>query len=306
MRAELGPDVPLRLVPDPVETPATCAGAGRHLVGAAQRRRAASAGREVAGGVRRDVSKLRPRLAAKRPRRGPPQVIWFGNVGSVQPRFGLINLIDIADELAAAAAEEPFRLLVVSGDRGAYERRSRAGRSRPTSRSGTGSGSSATCAAAPSRCVPNSRDEFSACKSPNRVVHALSQGVPVVATRIASTEPFDGCVAFDDFAGGIVSYLRDRELAEEHVRRGREVIERDSGRRGRGPRVGRGARLGHYFSAKSSRRGPLRSWRSSATSTFAKPASFSVPTMSSSVSHLEWSTIPENGSARASPKRRYA
>lgn len=227
MRAELGPDVPLRVVPDPVETPSDVRWAGRAIWWARRNGGVLRAGREVAGGVRRDLSKLRPRLAAKRPRRGLPQVIWFGNVGSVQPRFGLINLTDIADELAAAAEEEPFRLLVVSGNRGTYERTvgrwpfetgyaqwDRLGIFDHLRRSSVA-------------LVPNSRDAFSACKSPNRVVHALSQGVPVVATRIASTEPFDGCVAFDDFEGGIVSYLRDRELAAEHVGRGRELIERD-------------------------------------------------------------------------------
>ena len=227
MRRELGPDVPLRIVPDPVETPADVRWAGRAIWSARRHGGLLRAGREVAGGMRRDLSKVRPRVAAKRPRRGPPQAIWFGNVGSVQPRFGLINLTDIAGELAEAAAEEPFRLLVVSGDRGAYERTvarwpfetdyaqwDRLGIFDHLRRSAVA-------------LVPNSRDAFSACKSPNRVVHALSQGVPVVATRIASTEPFDGCVAFDDFKGGIVSYLRDRELADEHVRRGRELIERD-------------------------------------------------------------------------------
>jgi hypothetical protein len=48
-----------------------------------------------------------------------------------------------------------------------------------------------------------------------------------VATRIPSLDPLEGAVLFDDFHAGLVTYLRDRELAAEHVRKGREVIERE-------------------------------------------------------------------------------
>jgi hypothetical protein len=75
--------------------------------------------------------------------------------------------------------------------------------------------------------VPNSRDAFSRCKSANRPVLALTQGVPVVATRIPSLEPLDGAVVFDDFHGGLVSLLGDPAAAAERVRAGRDVIRRE-------------------------------------------------------------------------------
>jgi glycosyltransferase involved in cell wall biosynthesis len=152
-------------------------------------------------------------------------VLWFGNAGSVEPRFGIINVADIAGELEAAAREVPFRLVVVTGDRGAYRKHveplaletafepwDRLTIFRRVRRSAV-------------VIVPNSRDEFSVCKSANRPVLALAQGVPVVATRIPSLEPLDGTVLFDDFRAGVATYLSDRALAAEHVRGARKVID---------------------------------------------------------------------------------
>ena len=57
--------------------------------------------------------------------------------------------------------------------------------------------------------LPNSRDAFSSTKSANRAVLALSLGVPVVATRIPSMEPLQGCVVLDDWDAGLRRYLGD-------------------------------------------------------------------------------------------------
>jgi glycosyltransferase involved in cell wall biosynthesis len=74
--------------------------------------------------------------------------------------------------------------------------------------------------------LPNSRDEFSIVKSANRAALALHAGTPVVATRIPSLDPFEHCVTFDDFAGGVAAYLGDQALAAGHVAIGRELLER--------------------------------------------------------------------------------
>jgi glycosyltransferase involved in cell wall biosynthesis len=156
-----------------------------------------------------------------------PQVLWFGNAGSVVPRFGIVNLADVGAELEAAAREVPFRLLVVTSDRSAY-----AEHIEPLVLE--------TAFAPWDRLtifrylresdvviLPNSRDEFSICKSANRATLAFSQGVPVVATRIPSLDPLAGAILFDDLGGGVLAYLRDRELASDHVRRASEVIARE-------------------------------------------------------------------------------
>jgi glycosyltransferase involved in cell wall biosynthesis len=138
-----------------------------------------------------------------------------------------VNLADIAGELEEAAREVPFRLLVVTGDRDAYRRQIEPLRLptefAPWDRLTIFRHVRESAVV----IVPNSRDEFSICKSANRATLALSQGVPVVATRIPSLDPLADCLVFDDFRGGLVTYLRDRELAADHVRQARDVIGRE-------------------------------------------------------------------------------
>ena len=231
LRAELGAELPLHVVPDPVETPSDVGAASRIVLRQrlerAVRERRADIPRALAGAVARGLVPAFRRTFPNTQAPVLPQVLWFGNAGSVTPRFGIVNLADIAAELEAAAREVPFRLLVVTGDRSAYAKHIE-----PLALE--------TAFAPWDRMtifhylresdvviLPNSRDEFSICKSANRATLALSQGVPVVATRIPSLDPLAGSILLDDFQGGVVTYLRDRELAVDHVRRASEVIERE-------------------------------------------------------------------------------
>jgi glycosyltransferase involved in cell wall biosynthesis len=231
LRTELGAGLPLHVVPDPVEWQDDVRAAARIVMqqrlGRALRERRADTPRALGAAFTRGLAPAVRRRLPTTETTVLPQVLWFGNVGSVEPRFGIVNLADIAADLEAAAREVRFRLLVVTSDREAYRRHIR-----PLA---------VETAFAPwdrlmifgylreseVAVLPNSRDEFSICKSANRATLALSQGVPVVATHIPSLEPFAGSVLFDDFRGGIVTYLRNRELSAEHVSRAIELIERE-------------------------------------------------------------------------------
>ena len=231
LRGELGTDLRLEVVPDPVETTEDVTYAARIV----SRQRLRRSLRELPTDVPRALASvmwrgLVPALRRRIPRAGPadlPQVLWFGNVGSIDPRFGIVNLADIAGELESAAREVPFRLLVVTRDRDAYRERivplalntafarwDRLTIFRHVRESAV-------------VIVPNSRDEFSICKSANRATLALSQGVPVVATRIPSLDVLDGTILFDDFHTGLLTYLTDPHLAAEHIRRAGAIIDRE-------------------------------------------------------------------------------
>jgi glycosyltransferase involved in cell wall biosynthesis len=225
LRSRLEP--PVHVVPDPVETRGDVRYAERLLrrewIGRAVRERPQELPLAVAGVVRQA-----PRIRRPSARRDElPQVLWFGNAGSLQPRFGIANLADIGPELEQAARETPFRLVVVTGDEDAY-RREIEPLSLPTRfahwdrRSIFGHLAESAVVV-----VPNSRDDFSICKSANRVTLALSQGVPVVATRIPSLESLADCALFDDFRTSVSAYLRDRELAAEHLALAEPVLERE-------------------------------------------------------------------------------
>jgi glycosyltransferase involved in cell wall biosynthesis len=233
LRTELGADVRLEIVPDPVETPEDVHHVAQMLwrqrLGRALRARPSDVPRALAGALRSELGPaLWPRVQRARTA-DPPQVLWFGNAGSVEPRFGIVNLVDIAGELESAAQELPFRLLVVTSDRNAYRKHiepldldtafapwDRISIFRRLRESAV-------------VVVPNSRDEFGICKSANRSVLALSVGVPVVATRIPSLDALEGSIFFDDFRAGVLTYLTDSTLAEAHARRAAAIIEREFG-----------------------------------------------------------------------------
>jgi glycosyltransferase involved in cell wall biosynthesis len=230
VRDGLAPAAPLHEVPDGAETPADVR-AGRRRLHAARARvgpRAVAAAALRSG--RRTLASTRANARRARPGRRPsdlPRVVWFGNVGSVQPRFGLVNLVDIAGELAAAAHERPFRLLVVSGSEAAY-RRDIAPLPLPTEYRPWSAGRiRRDLRGSAVAIVPNSRDPFSVCKSANRVVLALSAGTPVVATDVPALAPLRDSIALDDFAGGLARYLGDPGRAASDVARGRATIQRE-------------------------------------------------------------------------------
>ncbi len=179
--------------------------------------------RPPAAGGRASASLRRPVAGASTA--GLPQVIWYGNAGSVRPRFGIVNLADIGPQLEAAARRTPFELLVVSSDEEAYRRDiaplDLPTRYAPWHRSRIAEQIRASAVA----IVPNSRDDFSVCKSANRAVGALHAGVPVVATRTPALKPLAGSVWLDDFEAGVSGYLAGGERARADVARAHAIIE---------------------------------------------------------------------------------
>jgi glycosyltransferase involved in cell wall biosynthesis len=231
LREELGDDVPVHIVPDPVETPGDVRDASHLLwqqrLGEALRERRTDLPLALGCVGRHELLPMFRRYLPQPRVADLPQVLWFGNVGSINPRFGILNLTDIATELVAAAREVPFRLLVVTGDRAAYRRHIEPlGLDAAFSRWERQTIFRRVHESA-AVIVPNSRDEFSICKSANRSVLALSQGAPVVATRIPSLDAFEEAMLFDDFRTGLLTYLTDPSLAAEHVCRAGEIIERE-------------------------------------------------------------------------------
>ena len=155
-----------------------------------------------------------------------PQVIWYGNAGSVRPRFGIVNLADIGAQLEAAARRTPFELLVVSGDEEAYRRDDRAAGPADELRAlAPARDRRADPRAAPSRSSPTRATTSASASPPTARSARCTRGVPVVATRTPALEPFDGSVWFDDFEAGVSGYLADGERARADVARARTLIE---------------------------------------------------------------------------------
>jgi hypothetical protein len=152
-------------------------------------------------------------------------VLWFGTHGAAHAKFGMLDLLGIRGPLEQVAMEMPVELVVVSNNYRKY-----VDFIEPMAISScyvewSSDAMLEHLRAADVVIVPNSRDEFSLCKSANRTVMALSAGIPVVATYTPALAKLRGCVEFDDFYGGIKRYLLDTSHGRKHVEKGRVLIE---------------------------------------------------------------------------------
>jgi hypothetical protein len=152
-------------------------------------------------------------------------VLWFGHHGASYAKFGMLDLLEIQADLEAVAREVSIELVVVSNHKGKFEEfiRPFALPTRYVEWS-TEALNHEICNAAVV-VIPNSLDAFSVCKSPNRAILALKEGVPVVATRTPALSELSTCLFLDDFRNGLRAYLRDEKKRELDLRTAKVLIE---------------------------------------------------------------------------------
>lgn len=152
------------------------------------------------------------------------RVIWFGNHGAPYSSFGMGTINLVRPALTELNREIPLELLIVSNNRQMYEELVK-DFSFPTRYKEWGMLSIFEDVAGSDVCIlPNARDEFSACKSPNRALLALGVGIPVVASSLASLEPLRNCIVIDDWYGGIKAYLTDDERRARDLAAAKDLI----------------------------------------------------------------------------------
>lgn len=154
-----------------------------------------------------------------------PVVLWFGNHGAKYGKFGMLNILKLSEVLEELYKELKFKLLVVSNNYQKYldniavlNISSSYLEWHPTQIYDYISASDVVI-------IPNSKTNFSICKSANRAVLALSLNVPVVATKTPALELFESCIIFDDWEYGLRSYLSNKSIAREHVQKAQAVIQ---------------------------------------------------------------------------------
>lgn len=138
------------------------------------------------------------------------RILWFGHHGAGYARFGVTDLLTVQADLEAIAGEFDVELVVVTNSRAKYDQlvRPMAIRSRYVEWSSDAVQTEMRRAAV--TIIPNSLDAFSLCKSANRAVLSLLNGVPVVATRTPALQELDACLAPGDFRTGLRTCLASR------------------------------------------------------------------------------------------------
>lgn len=159
-----------------------------------------------------------------KPRGGRKRLIWFGTHGASYSTFGMGTIQEVIPSLIELNKTLPLELLVVSNNEEKFRTLAK-DLPFPTTYRPWGLLTIFEDLASSDVCVlPNPRDAFSVCKSPNRAVLALSMGVPVVATGIPSLAPLKDCIITDDWLAGLHIYLTDADRRARDLRKAADVI----------------------------------------------------------------------------------
>lgn len=159
--------------------------------------------------------------AAKR----APALLWYGNYGASYANFGMSDLLLFSDALRQASQRHGAELWVVSNNRERFDQLEPQLPIKAHYFEWTPTIVDELLALARICLVPNSLDPFSATKSANRAVKALSSNVPVVATPTAAYSGLDKAVWLGDPASGVLAYLNDPGVRKSHLDEAKRALE---------------------------------------------------------------------------------
>lgn len=136
-------------------------------------------------------------------------IVWFGHHGAVYAQFGMLDLLAIRGDLESIATNFDVELVVISNSLEKFEEYIKPFGMPTRYVEWSSEALLAELQIADVVVIPNSLDPFSVCKSANRAVLSLLNGVPVVATATPALSPLATCLILDDFKGGLRTYLTD-------------------------------------------------------------------------------------------------
>jgi len=176
-----------------------------------------------------DVHVIDDALEPTEPTRSPTcgtasRLVWFGNAGSEQEAYGMYDLGTIVPALESLARRIPLHLTVVSNSRESYDRYVGGARISASYEPWSLDCRQRTLASADVALLPVTVNDFTRCKTSNRVVMALQSGLAVVAGRIPSYEEFARCIRFEDWEENVARYLSDGERRTSEVSTGQRYI----------------------------------------------------------------------------------
>jgi len=153
------------------------------------------------------------------------RILWFGNHGAEHASFGMLDLQLIREPLEKISADVSVELIVISNNKSKYIKHIKQFAIPTRYIEWSADTIEYYLNIADVVVIPNSLDEFSICKSPNRAVLALTHEVPVVATRTPALGALEGCIVLDNFEDGLRQYLANPELSRKHVQKSKEIIQ---------------------------------------------------------------------------------
>ncbi|HSW14708.1 MAG TPA: hypothetical protein VLI06_17830 [Solimonas sp.] len=180
---------------------------------------------------RQKLQALQARLAASvklagARTRGRLGLVWFGNHGSPYGDGGMSDLLRVRQALEDLNREHPLFLSILSNNRAKFDALfgdwsipTRYFEWHPLA-------FEALLQQHAVSLIPITPNDFTACKTDNRVVTAFDAGLAVVADAIPSYLPYQAAIPLGNWQDGLRAYLQSRALREQHVAEGRKIAAR--------------------------------------------------------------------------------
>ena len=151
-------------------------------------------------------------------------IVWYGNAGTENPPYGMIDLARILSSLEELHQEIPIKLTVISNSESTFEKYFASARF-PTKYYKWSLLTFPYIFSDHDVCIiPINLNPHTQYKTNNRLVLSLLLGVPVIADKIPSYEEFEGFALFSDWNKNLHKYAFNSMLRQQHIKQGKEYI----------------------------------------------------------------------------------
>ena len=152
------------------------------------------------------------------------QIIWYGNAGTENPPYGMIDLLKVLPALEKLNREIPIKLSVISNSLDSFQKYTSSAKISVKYYNWQLSTFPYIFSQHDVCIIPVSLNDLTRCKTNNRVVLSLLLGVPVIADEIPSYEEFSKFVLFSDWETNLRQYWQNPMLRQQHTKQGKEYI----------------------------------------------------------------------------------
>ncbi|HEY9768117.1 MAG TPA: hypothetical protein V6C71_06350 [Coleofasciculaceae cyanobacterium] len=151
-------------------------------------------------------------------------IIWYGNAGTTNPPYGMIDLVKVLPSLEKLNQNIPLSLTVISNSKTSFKQYVSSAKI-PVKYHPWQLSSFPYIFSQNDVCIiPISLNQLTRCKTNNRLVLSLLLGVPVVADKIPSYEEFSEFVLFSNWEKNLHRYALNSMLRQQHIEQGKEYI----------------------------------------------------------------------------------
>jgi hypothetical protein len=152
-------------------------------------------------------------------------ILWYGIHGGQNAPYGMLDLLKIRDVLFEVSKEYPLRLIVVSNSRRKFRKHIKSIFDDAVYFEWGDVPLRDILRQVDINVIPISKNPFTLCKSNNRLVLSLYEGIPTVADAIPSYSEFGSFCVLDNWEYGLRFYLTNKKIAQEQLRLARIYIE---------------------------------------------------------------------------------